>query len=113
MNHTLKAVIIEVTGGNIRNHHINLRGAYGFFPSDALGGANEDVSANPISLRTSVETFDTDIDETKAIFRKRGEIRRFLKAESVVEGDLLMIGLIDTRSYSLSKVSKRVFNNYL
>ena len=113
MNQTLKAVIIEVTGGNIRNHHINLRGAFGLFPGDAFGGASEDASATPISLRVGAETVMTDIDETKAIFRKRGIIRRFFEAEGIVEGDLLMVERIDPRTYCLSKVSKRVFNNYL
>ena len=113
MNDTLKAVIIEVSGGNVRNHHVNLRGTFGFFPADCLGGANESAAGTPISLQIGTDTFETDIDETKAIFRERGGIRRFFEAENVLEGDLVMIQRLDKRSYDLSKISKRGFKYYL
>ena len=116
MNETLKAVIIEVSGGNVRNHHINLRGALGLFPDDSLGGSNGASSATPITLRIvgeRPEAVETDIDETKAIFRERGAIRRFFEAERVEEGDLLLIEREETRSFRLSKASKRGFKYYL
>jgi hypothetical protein len=74
MNRTLKAVIVEVTGGNVRNNHINLRGALGLFPDDCLGGSSETMAGKPITLRLGTETVETDIDETKSIFRARGAI---------------------------------------
>ena len=65
MNETLKAVIVEVSGGNVRNHHINLRGAFGLFPDDCFGGSNVSAAANAITLKIGHESVDTDIDEGK------------------------------------------------
>ena len=113
MNETLKAVTVELTGGNIRNDHINFRGTFGMFPDDSLGGSNESASAGPIKLNFGTESIETDIDEEKAIFRKRGAVRRFFQNESVAEGDLILIEKLEERSYRLSKVSKRVFKSYL
>jgi hypothetical protein len=113
MNETLKAVILELSGGNVRNHHINLRGAFGLFPDDCFGGSNETAAAKSISLQLGSETVDTDIDETKAIFRERGAIRRFFEREAVVEGDLVLIERVAPRVYRLSKASKRGLKYYL
>jgi len=113
MNETLKAVIIELSGGNIRNRHINLRGAFGLFPDDCFGGSNEAARANSITLQIGTESVITDIDETKAIFRERGAIHRFFDNDDVHEGDLVLIERIADRSYRLSKASKRGFKYYL
>jgi hypothetical protein len=113
MNTTLKAVIVELTGGNVRNHHINLRGAFGLFPDDCLGGSNASSAGNPITLRLGGDEIDTDIDETKAIFRERSAIRRLFEAESVAEGDLILIERIEPRVFRVSKASKRGFSHYL
>ena len=113
MNETLKAVVIEVTGGNIRNHHINLRDVFGLFPDDCFGGSNEAAKARSISLEIGAESVDTDIDETKAIFRERGAVRRFFDNDCVEEGDLVLIERVAERSYRLSKASKRGFKYYL
>ena len=113
MNKTLKAVIVEVTGGNVRNHHINLRGAFGFFPDDALGGSSEAQAGRPVKLWISGEVISTDIDETKAIFRERGAVRRFFENDAVVAGDLVLIERSGAREYQISKASKRAFKYHL
>ncbi|MGI4764260.1 MAG: hypothetical protein ACRYGP_04225 [Janthinobacterium lividum] len=113
MNETLKAVIIEVSGGNVRNHHINLRGAFGLFPNDCLGGPNMSVAGRPIHVDIGTESVDTDIDEGKAIFRERGAIRRFFEDEKMTEGDLISIERVGDRSYHVRKASKRGFKTYL
>jgi hypothetical protein len=113
MNETLKAVIIEVTGGNVRNHHINLRGTFGLFPDDALGGNNKNSAAAEIELRIGKIVVQTDIDETKAIFRERSAIRQFFEEENVVEGDLVLIERVGARAFEISKASKRGFRYYL
>lgn len=113
MNPTLKAVIIEVSGGNVRNNHINLRGAYGLFPPDCFGGSNARVAAEQITLEINGEEIGTDIDETKAIFRERGAIRRFFAEQNIVEGDLVLIERLENRSYRVSKASRRGFKHYL
>jgi hypothetical protein len=51
MNATLKAVIVELSGGNIRNDHINLRGTLGMFPDDSLGGSNKPATSFSIFTR--------------------------------------------------------------
>jgi hypothetical protein len=113
MNATLRAVIVELSGGNIRNDHINLRGTLGMFPDDSLGGSNKSASAKPIRLQFGKESVETDIDEGKAIFRERSAVKRFFLSESVVESDLILIEKLESRSYRLSKVSKRVSKYYL
>lgn len=113
MNETMKAEIIELTGGNIRNHHINLRGAFGLFPDDAPGGSNAEASGAEIELRFPQETVATDIDETKAIFRERGAVRRFFESEAMADGDLVLIERVDARAFEISKASKRGFKYYL
>jgi hypothetical protein len=101
MNETVKAVIIEVTGGNVRNHHINLRGAFGLFPDDCLGGNSHAVAGKPVTIRVGGESIETDIDETKAIFREPGAIRRFFESNDVAEGDLVAIERLGDREYHL------------
>ena len=113
MNETLKAVIVEVSGGNIRNHHINLRGAFGLFPDDCFGGSNEAAAGRSVAVQVGAESIETDIDETKVIFRERGAIGRFFKDENVQEGDLILIERVKDRAYRISKASKRGFKYYL
>jgi hypothetical protein len=113
VNETLKAVIIEVSGGNVRNHHINLRGAFGLFPDDCFGGNNAASAAKPITLQIGADTVATDVDETKAIFRERGAIRRFFESEAIEEGDLVLIERLLGRTYRLSKASKRSLKHHL
>ena len=113
MNDTLKAVVVQVTGGNVRNHHINLRGAFGLFPDDALGGANAASAGKPIILEICGEKVETDIDETKAIFRERGAIRKLFETDNAIEGDLILIERTNPRTYAVSKASKRGFKYYL
>ena len=113
MNNSLKAVVVEVTGGNVRNHHINLRGAFGLFPDDAIGGNSADVSGRPVGVYFGSEFVETDIDGTKAIFRERGAVRRLFENEGVVEGDLILIERTGLREFHVSKASKRGFKFYL
>ncbi len=111
MNETLKAVIVELTGGNIRNHHINLRGALGLFPDDALGGGSIDVAGRPVDVRFAGEDIKTDIDSEKAIFRERGAVRRFFERESMTEGDLVLIERLGMREYEVTKTSRHGLRN--
>ena len=113
MNASLKAVIIEVSAGTLRDRHIDLRGMLGLFPSDRLGGSDRTAASHAIRLRLGSETVETDIDEGEAAFRECGAIRRFFENERVAEGDLLLIERVGDRSYNVSKASKRGFNHYL
>src|SRR5690348_5427555 len=111
MNETLKAVMIELTADNVRNHEIYLRGALGFFPDDCLGGSNEHARAS-VSVRIGNEIVKTTIDE-KALFRDRDAIGRFFEEETISEGDLIVIERLQPREFQLWKASKRGFRFYL
>jgi hypothetical protein len=113
VNDSLKAVIVEVSGGNVRNHHINLRGAFGLFPDDAIGGSNSDESGRSVNVQFGREVVETDIDGTKAIFRERGAVRRLFENEGVIDGDLILIERTGPREFRVSKASKRGFKYYL
>ena len=113
MANNLKAIIVEVTGGNVRNAHIYLREALGFFPADAIGGSNANEAAKAIRLRFTGEEVETDIDGSKGIFRERASTRRFFEREHFEEGDLVLIEREGSRLYSISKASKRAFKYHL
>jgi DNA polymerase III subunit epsilon len=105
MNKTLKAVIVEVKGGNTRNNHINLRGAFGLFPTDSLGGRNKSEAGKAVEVEIGRFKAMTDIDSTKAIFRARSEVGKFLKDEGISEGDHVLVQRVSPRSYRVSRVS--------
>jgi hypothetical protein len=109
----LKAIIVEVTGGNVRNAHIYLREALGFFPKDSIGGSSLGEAAKPVRVRFIGEEIETDIDGSKFIFRDRGSTKRFFEHENVEEGDLVLIEREGPRLYSISKASKRAFKYHL
>ena len=113
MNDTLKAVIIEVSEGNIRDHRVEVRGAFGLFPEDSFGGRDQAVAATPLTLFVGFEPVETDIHETRAIFRERGAFRRFFESEHIVEHDLILIERTDDRCFPISKASKRALRYYL
>jgi hypothetical protein len=99
MNETLEAVVVEVMEGNVANRHIDLRGAFGLFPDDCLGGSNAASAGRPITVSFGAETAATDIDEANAIFRERGAVRRTFESEAVVASDLLLIERTGPRTF--------------
>jgi hypothetical protein len=113
MNETLKAVVIEVTGENVRNHDIYLRGAFGLFPDDCFGGGTERARGAPITVQIGGESVETDIDEGNAIFRERAAVQRYFEEERVSEGDLIVIERLQPREFQMWKASKRGFKYYL
>ena len=113
MNDSPKAVIIEVSGSNLRDRHIDLRGESGLFPSDCLGGSDRSAASHAIRLQLGSERVETDIDEGEAVFRERGAVHQSFEDERLAEGDLVLIERVGDRSYNVSKASKRGFNHYL
>ncbi|WP_312529539.1 hypothetical protein [Paracoccus sp. (in: a-proteobacteria)] len=90
-----------LTGGNIRNNHINLSTFLKEFPSDVIGGANSGRVA-PKQLLIDwggPQHVMTDIDGTKSIFRGRGWVRRFLAASLAKEGDVVVIAETEPYRY--------------
>ena len=109
----MRAAVIEVTGGNVRNAHVYLRELISFFPADAVGGSHAGASGATVELSLGSERVNTDIDGKKLIFRERGALRRFFEREAVLEGDLLVLKRTSPRVYELSKTSRRAFDLYL
>ena len=71
------------------------------------------AAANAIVVYFGSEKVETDIDEGEAMFRQRGAIQRFFVDQAVNEGDLVLIRRIADGEFQVSKVAKRIFNNYL
>lgn len=92
----------RLTGGNVRNNHINLSKFMDAFPQDVIGGKNK-TEAAPRQIEIDwggPQHVVTDIDGSKSIFRGRGWIRRFLAASDAQEGDIVV--LAETAPYKLS-----------
>jgi hypothetical protein len=113
MNPTLKAVIVELSGSNVRDSRIDLQGVLGLSPEDSLGDSDAHRTGIPGSLQIGGEIVETDIDETKAVFRAHGAVDRFFSKEAVAEGDLILIERVEPRAFRVSKASKRGFKYYL
>ena len=109
----MRAAVIEVTRGDVRNAHIYLRDLISSFPGDAVGGQNAGSRGNTVELALGSERVNTDIDGERLIFRERGAIRRFFEREAVSEGDLLVLRRTAPRVYELSKTSRRAYDLYL
>ncbi|WP_106744678.1 hypothetical protein [Yoonia maritima] len=92
----------HLTGGNIRNNHINLSRVLNAFPQDVIGGKNKSEAA-PRQIEIDwggPQPVLTDIDGSKSIFRGRGWVRRFFAASGAQEGDYVVI--VQTASYKVS-----------
>ncbi len=92
----------RLSGGNIRNDHINLSIFLDAFPADVIGGKNkDDVAPRQIVIDWGgPQPVATDIDGTKSIFRKRGWVRRFFASSGAQEDDVVII--TETAPYRIS-----------
>jgi len=84
---------IVLTRGSVKNSYLPLTGILDFFPQEAIGGrSTQQVARRPIVLSFGLgEPITTDIVEGKQIFRRRGWVRRFLRAHSLKDGDRVVI----------------------
>lgn len=97
----------HLTGGNIRNNHINLSRILNAFPQNVIGGKNKSEAA-PRQIEIDwggPQPVLTDIDGSKSIFRGRGWVRRFFAASGAQEGDYVVI--VQTASYKVSLLLER------
>jgi hypothetical protein len=84
---------VVLTGGNIRNGHIYLRGVSSMLPADVIGGPNASTKA-PRRLTVSFEpgeTVETDVAGDKMIFRARGPVSDFFRLSGAKEDDAVLI----------------------
>src|ERR1041385_4155853 len=113
MNETLKAIVIELTADNVRNHHVYLGGALGLFRDDCFSGSNERTQDTDITVRIGKQAGKTSIQKEKAVLREHDPIRRFFEEEMISEGDLIVIERLHSHEFQLWKASKRGFRCYL
>lgn len=92
----------RLTGGNVRNDHINLSQFLDAFPQDVIGGRNKaEAAIRQVRIDWGgPQPVMTDIDRTKSIFRGRGWVRRFLSASDAHEGDVVIV--TETAPYQIS-----------
>jgi len=110
----VRAAIIEVSDGNVRNSHFYLREVLSMFRASCVGGSNLNERARKlITLIYPGERVETDIDGEKKFFRDRGSVKRFYENSGVVGGDLIMIEKIGDFEFEITKASKRGFKYYL
>ena len=97
---------VVVTQGNLNNNHIYVRNVVQLFPPECIGGANRREQASQlITLHLDkVEPVKCDIDGKKKIFRERRAIGQFLKLNSVVANDKVLIKKVGQYEYQISKV---------
>ena len=95
--------ICEITQGNINNNHINLRELIDKFPADVQGGRNKAAAAlKQISVDYGgVSPIETDIDETKKIFRNRKFIREFFERHKIKKGGRVAVDEIGPYKYKI------------
>ena len=91
---------IELTQGNINNHHLYLTKIIDFFPKASIGGANETDSGALLNIDFGgVEPVLTDIAGDKKIFRKRSWVRVFFKSNQLKAGSKVVIEKTGETSY--------------
>jgi hypothetical protein len=86
-------VLVELTGGNIRNQHIYLAHCMSLFPNDVIGGPNDDaVAPREIEIHYGAgEPIRSDIAGDKKIFRRRTWVTDFLEQHNLSEGDWIVL----------------------
>ena len=97
--------VIELTEGNVRNHHIYLRGM-SWLPASAIGGGNAtDAAADQLTVTFSPgQTVRTDVAGDKMIFRERGAVRDFFERVDAKGGTRLVLELTGPLSVHVSKL---------
>jgi hypothetical protein len=105
------ALELELTGGNIRNNHIYLRGYPSFFPPDCVGAPSRRDGEGRL-LTIWMDGFDdpirTDIaGGNKLLLRKRAPIGRFFHHHQLLEGDAVRIERLGDDTYRISPVHRR------
>lgn len=101
--------LLQVTAGNVQNHHIYVANHYDFFPADALGGPNRREQGKPIRILLDGldQVVETDIGcdrksgKPRRMFRGRAWVRQFFEHHDIKPGDVLAIVRADERTYRL------------
>lgn len=100
--------LIEITSGNVRNHHLYITGHHDFFPIECYGEASSAEGTGRMltlivdGLGAAVET---DIAKSRGktrprnFFRKRAWVGRFFERHGLKEGDVIALDRLDSFTY--------------
>jgi hypothetical protein len=96
---TLVGAILELSGGNIRNHHFYLHGIP-WLPKEVIGGTSAQDTAKEVLEVTfsNVKSNHTDLAGDKMIFRERAAVREFFEDINATEGTRITIEKTGPRS---------------
>ena len=102
--------LLQVTAGNIRNHHVYLTGHYDFFPADCLGKSKQSAERRSIAIHFDGldRTIHTHIacnaktGKPRGYLRAEGFVRQFFQHHEVQPGALLALERLSERTYRLS-----------
>lgn len=102
--------LISVTEANVRNSHLYLTGHTDFFPTDAIGAANQRDGTGEL-IRLDVEGLAepvwTDIasrsatNESRGFFRKRTWVREFFARHNIQPGDTIAFERIESHRFKV------------
>jgi hypothetical protein len=97
--------VVELTDGNVRNHHIYLRDMH-WIPQAAIGGGNVSEAADEhLTVTFSPgQIVKTDIAGDKMIFRERGAVRDFFERVGAKGGTRVVVELTGPYSVQVSKL---------
>ena len=96
--------MIQLTDGNLRNHHVYLRKHLDFFPADAIGAAsvrNGKGTLLTLHFDGLPSAVKTDISCEKKSFRCRGPWREFFGLHHLAEGDSVVIERVSAYDYQI------------
>ena len=94
---------IEITAGNLKNHHFYLRSFLDRFPKELIGGRDR-----PNAVVARLETDDagfattTDICPTHRVFRDRSWTRSFFERSGAAAGDRVVVRELEPFHYQVS-----------
>jgi hypothetical protein len=96
------AKVIELTQGNINNDHFYMKEARDLIPHDAIGGSNEASAGRSVTV-TFVPggPVETDFDDEKKFFRKRGPVREFFGLTKAMAGDFVLLTKTAERQFEV------------
>lgn len=102
--------VLELSSGAIRNNRLNIRSCgLEFFPDGILGGSTKDNLGQQITIRAAglSAPIKTDIPTDKRtgrprwFFRERTWVSDFIRSNSLIAGDKVLIRRISNKKYEL------------
>jgi hypothetical protein len=115
--------ILQVTAGNLRQHHLYIREHLDFFPADCIGPAKQSKNGSPDNqieivldglnqtVRTDIGT-DAKTGKSRGFFRGRRWVGAFFKHHGIAAGDRLALERLRERRYRLLRLSEAALDSF-